>query len=149
MIKMKIEDFYNRYGTPEYWKSLEGLDLEELLTTHKPQTSHDQVIYDLLNRLYMNDLYLDKDRIYYNNYDYDLENPTPRNLKGHHEADLICIMNEKAYAFEVKTSNRYEGKARKQLDADYWFITNNYPKIKKIYKFYVSGHPNNYQIKRI
>ena len=146
---MKIEDFYNKYGNHSHWKSLEGLDLDDIVQSNNHYSSHDQVIYNILNRLYMMDLSINKERIYYNNFDYDLNKSVPRKLQGHHEADLMCIMENKAYIFEVKSGNGHEGKAIKQLDADYCFITQNYPHISKVYKFYVVGHPNNYQIKLI
>jgi len=75
-------------------------------------------------------------------------------FRGYHEADLLVLNNNYAYAFEVKTTDRPSASAKAyiQLDADKIYIQKQY-KINRVFSFYVYQNRNeskfDYTIERV
>lgn len=144
-------DYLSNQGNYNYIRSYLDKVLEDKPKKRKQRNKeyqrlkcekHNEVIDCLEEYLKHTDRILDKDRLYFKEFEYLLNNGEK------HEADLMCLMDNRAYLFEVKTGNKSSGKAKRQLNADEKYIRQT-TDIDKIYKFYVSGLPNDYTIKRV
>lgn len=141
---MKRNDFYQKHGHPSHWRCLKGIESElerEVGQLQKPRNNHDKLIDTIQIRLIKTDRMLKYDRFYIKEHEYSIND-------HEHEADLICLMDNRAYAFEIKSSYKHRKKAIEQLRADKQYIQEIY-EINNIHTFYVVGSPSNYELEEI